>query len=204
MVWILPLAALGLLAGALALAPDRRRGWLWVGVAVAVTAVVPLVSLNIARDPFAANVYALSGIDTSAGYAFYDIVLRFLVNAFRTVAMLGIVVAVASWLSGPARASVALREAVGRAVSGVSSGTEFGAFGVWVREHKGLMRLAGVGLAVLVLVLWNAPTPGVILGLGIFVALWLILVEFFGRGPAEELAAADVSDAAGAPEDPRD
>ena len=117
--------------------------------------------------------------------AFYDIVLRFLMNALRTMAVLGMVIALAAWLAGPSKLAVILRGGVSRAVSGTGSSMDFGEFGMWVSEHKAGLRIGGVGAGVLALVLWSTPTPGVIAGLAIAVGIWLLLVEFFGREPSE-------------------
>jgi hypothetical protein len=196
--WFFPLLSFAFLGAALWLAPDRRRGWMWLGIAVAIASILPLQGVYLGRMPFAEAVYSASGLETEVGIAFYDIVLRFLVNALRSVAMLGVVIALAGWLAGPSKLAVMLRGGVGRAVSGAGSSMDFGEFGLWVAEHKAGLRIGGVGAGVLALVLWSTPTPGVIAGLAVAVAIWLLLVEFFGREPAEgESAEDDEADDAG-------
>jgi hypothetical protein len=184
--WFFPLLSLAFLGGAVVLAPDRRRAWMWLGIAIAITSVLPLQGVYLGRQPFAEAVYSISGLESAAGVAFYDIILRFLINALRTMAMLGIVIAAIGWLAGPSKLALVLRGGVGRAVSGVGSSVDFGEFGVWVAEHKAGLRIGGAGIGILALVLWTTPTPGVIVGLAIAVAVWLLLVEFFGREPRSE------------------
>lgn len=179
--WLFPLLSLGALGGAVALAPDRRRAMMLVGIAVAIGAAVPLGGIYAGRDVFAQAVTEISGLELAVGLTFFDTVLRFLVNGLRTVAFLGVVIAAASWATGPARPAVQLRNGVASLLGGVSSNLELGAFGAWVAQHKGLLRAFGVAVGVILLVAWDTPTPGVVAGLLVVVLIWIALVEFFGQ-----------------------
>ncbi len=199
---VLPFVALALIAAAVWAAPDRRKAWLWVGMGIVFVTLLPLQVVFFAQSSFVSAAYSMGGIDSAAANAFYDIVFRFFVNAERTAVALGLVITLAAFLAGPARFAVKFRGAMDKGLSGFGSAWDFGAFGVFVAAHKPELRIVGVVIAIIWLITLNAVSPRAIIGLAVIVGLWILLVEFFGRGtpqsadalpedapPAEEIEA---------------
>ena len=75
--------------------------------------------------------------------------------------------------------------------AGRKAGWEPGPVGPWVGAHKVGLRVAGVALAFLVLLVWSTPGPLTILALAVLLLVYLAVIEFLGRAPAEVGAGTD-------------
>lgn len=182
----LPLAALALIAGAIALAADRRKAILWLGATLTVAAILPLQALFLSQTYVSEQLNQLAAIPTPAAQSAFAIIFRDLVTASRAVIALGIVIWVGAILVGPARWAVAMRGGLSGGMSGVASHLELGRFGVWVRARKSALRIAGAAVALGVLVLLPAPrTVAAIVSLAIAYLVWLLLVGLLGADPVE-------------------
>jgi len=130
-----------------------------------------------------------------AAAAVFDILTSLLRNGIRTIAVLGLVVAVAAFFSGPSRLAVRTRGGARRLIGGIGRadqpGWEPGPVGAWVGAHKVGLRVAGVALAFLVLLVWSTPGPLTILALAVLLLVYLAVIEFLGRAPAEVGAGTD-------------
>jgi hypothetical protein len=179
-----------LLGVALLLSGNRRRTLMRWGLGVVAAMAVTAALLALARSAF---LDVAKNRDAAA--AVYDILTSLLRNGIRTIAVLGLVVALAAFLSGPSRLAVRTRTGARRLIGGIGRrgdqpGWEPGPVGAWVAAHKVGLRVAGVALAFLVLLLWSTPQPLTILGLAIALLVYLAAIEFFGRAPAEVEAGA--------------
>jgi hypothetical protein len=124
----------------------------------------------------------------AAAAASYDLLVRFLREALRTLAVLGLVIALGAYLAAPAAAAVQIRTALTRAINGMRRGRvrntlRTGPVGPWVHAHVGLQRGAAVGLAVLGFVLLDRPTGLDVLLLALGLALVLAVIEFLDQAP---------------------
>jgi hypothetical protein len=180
----LPVLGLALVAGAFGLAGDRRKVALWLGMAVAVLAIMPLQFLYLAQYYAVRQVEELALIPSAAAQNAFAIIFRDLVTADRTLAVLGLVVWFGAVIAGPARWATALRSGLSGGLSSASSHLELGAFGRWVAAHKRGLRGGGFAAAALVLLALPAPrTIGNIVWIAVGVVVWIVAVEFFGAEP---------------------
>ncbi len=169
------------LAIALLLSGNRRRTLMRWGLGVVVAMAITAAMLALARSAF---LDVAKNRDSAA--ATFDILTSLLRNSLRTIAVLGLVVAVAAFLSGPSRLAVRTRDGARRLVGGLGrqadrTGWEPGPVGAWVAAHKAVLRVAGVAVAFLILFAWDQPRPLTILVLALLLLLYLAVIEFLGR-----------------------
>lgn len=180
-IW-LPIVTLLLIVAAVALAPDRRRAALWLGVVVVLSMVLVAVGVALLRN------YYVNGVDklvltNSAAAVVFDTLVRFLRNALRVVAVLGLVVAIAAALAGPSRVATGLRRSTTQGLGSItqSTGLDLGGFSLWVERHRRALDILAVIGAAIVLLLVDLPSPGLVVGLAIAVVVWLLVVELLAR-----------------------
>ena len=98
------------------------------------------------------------------------------------VVVLGVVVALGAWLSGPGRWAMRARTMWESGIAAVRQGAGLastGAVGPWVHRHRHLLRWCVVLVGAVVLLLWSYPT-----GLVIF---WIALAALGALGVLEFL-----------------
>jgi hypothetical protein len=187
-IW-LPIIAIALLVGGILLARDRRAALLRSGLGLAGAMIVLGAALAIGRtwyvDTTPGNV-----LTARAAGGVFDTLIRFLRQALRAVAFLGLVVAFIAWVSGPSGGALRLRRGFTQGIgslrgSAESAGWQTGRVGTWTHVHRTALRITAFGLGGLVLVLWSQPTAWVVLFVALFVLLLLAVIEFLGR-PAQE------------------
>jgi hypothetical protein len=184
----LPFIALGLFGVGVYLARDRRRA-LFAGALGVTGAMVALgAGLAILRVLYLDAVPAEVLPEQAAGHVF-DTLVRFLRTGLRTVAVLGLVAALAAFMTGPSAAAVRTRSTLVRGIGSLRGGAEAagwrtGRFGAWVYAHKRVLRISAVIAWGLVLMFWERPTGWVVVGSALVVVLVLGLIEFLGRPPA--------------------
>jgi hypothetical protein len=172
-------------AGAIALSHNRRRTILRAGIWIAVAVGIQLALLSVGRNFYLDAITAAGARKGSAG-AVWDQLTYFMRLAGRTAIVLALVVAVAAWVAGPSRLAVRTRNLWNRTIGGAGSRadqSEFatGAVAHFVARSKTALRLVGLGIAIAILILWNHPTPGTVLGVGILLLIYLAVIEFLGR-----------------------
>jgi hypothetical protein len=185
----LPWITLLILVAGVYLARHRRRAVLGIGLGVVAGMVVLAVALMIAR---AILVGAVPEQGAAAAAASYDVLVGFLRDALRTLAVLGLVVALGAYLAGPSTTAVQIRTGLDRAVKGMRRGRvgealRTGPVGPWVHAHLGLLRAAVVGLAVLGFVLLDRPTGLDVLLLALGLVLTLAVIEFLDQAPEPQV-----------------
>jgi hypothetical protein len=170
-----------LLGAALALSGNRRRTLMRWGLGLVVAMAVMAALLALAR-----SAYLGVAQNHDAAAAAFDILVRYLRNGIRVIAALGIIVALAAFLSGPSRLAVRIREGARGLIGGAGrradeAGWTPGPVGAWVAAHKAGLRIAGVVVAFLVLFLWSSPRPLTLLVLALLLLVYLAAIEFVGR-----------------------
>jgi hypothetical protein len=178
---------------ALALSGNRRRTLIRWGLGVVAAMAVVAALLALGRTIY---LNAASGADLprdAAGAAF-DTLVRFLRNGIRVFAVLGILVALGAFLTGPSRVAVRIREGSRDLIGGLGkradeAGMDTGAVGVWVGAHKMALRIVGVALVFVILFLMNRPGPLTLLVLALLLLVYLAAIEFVGRMPRPGAAA---------------
>jgi hypothetical protein len=167
-----------LLGAALALSGNRRRTLMRWGIGLVAAMAVTAALLALGR-----SAYLSVAQNHEAAAAAFDIVVRFLRNGIRIIAALGLIVALAAFLSGPSRPAVWIREGAKSLIGGAGrkTGWKPGPVGTWVAAHKVGLRVAGVAVAFLVLFLWDSPRPLTLLVLALLLLVYLAAIEFVGR-----------------------
>ena len=193
--WLLPLLMLASLGGGLWLSPNRRRTLMRWGLGVAFSVAVLGAGLAVGRSAY---LDAVSGpqLPRDAAAAVFDTLVRFLRTGLRLALTIGIVVAVAAWLTGTTKAASRLRNAARDAIGGLGNrvgdeGVGFGSIGRWVAHHRPALRVAGVLCALVALLFWHHPRGSTVLELAVLVIVFLAVVEFVAR--AAIAAAADAA-----------
>jgi hypothetical protein len=166
---------------ALILSGNRRRTLIrWgIGIVIAMGITAGLLALGRA-------IYLGHAQNHDAAAAAFDIIVRNLRNGIRVIALLGVIVALAAFLSGPSRLAARMRQGSRDLIGGLGrkadeAGWDAGPVGVWVGAHKMALRIAGVAVALLVLFYLNQPTPLSLLVLALLLLVYLAAIEFLGR-----------------------
>jgi hypothetical protein len=170
-----------LLGAALALSGNRRRTLMRWGIGLVAAMAVTAALLALGR-----SAYLSVAQNHDAAAAAFDILVRFLRNGIRIIAALGLIVALAAFLSGPSRPAVWIREGAKSLIGGAGrkadqAGWKPGPVGTWVAAHKVGLRVTGVAVAFLVLFIWSSPRPLTLLVLALLLLVYLAVIELVGR-----------------------
>lgn len=191
-VW-LPLIALALFIGGVALAGDSRRALVRGAIGLTSAMLALGVVLALARSWYVSTTPADILTEQAAGDVF-DTLVRFLRTGLRAVAVLGLVLALGAFLAGPSTAATrtraTLQGGIGTARRGAEAkGWDTGAFGAWMFTHRKGVRIGILVAAGALLAFWTRPSGWVVLGIAAVALVLLALVEFLGAPPAsQELA----------------
>jgi hypothetical protein len=180
--YALPILALLAFAAAIALSPNRRRTVLRAALGLAFGMALVLIVFNLARGRYL-DAIERAGRSKDANAAAFDQVLEFLRLSLRTIFAIGLAVAVGAWLAGPGRLATRIREGVLGLVRGKGD-AEVTAVGRFVGTYRVALRVAVVGLGVLILVVLSHPGPVAVIVIAALVLVGLLLIEFLGRGAA--------------------
>ena len=188
--WILPILMILCFVGSALLARDRRRATIRAGVAVAMTAGAILVILNIGRTLFV-DLMIGNSLSVDAGTALYDTVLRFVKASLLAVGVIGLIVAISAWLTGPAGPAVRVRGALKSGISGLrdqaeSSGWKPGPVAQYVADHLKILRWAVISAAFVLLLLVGRTSVGSVLLLVVLALIALGVLEFMGRATSRK------------------
>lgn len=181
----LPLLGLALLAGAVALAADRRRTLLWSGWSLLLLTLLPLQAIYIGQSYIGGQLLSLTSIPAAAAQNAYAIIFADLIRAEQLFVGISLLLIVGTLLAGPSRWATALRTGVSGGLSGVSSHLDLGVFGEWVARRMAALRVVGYLLAAAMLVFLPRPrTIEQVLWIAGFVLMWVLAVQLAGSGSA--------------------
>jgi hypothetical protein len=191
----LPIVALLLLAGALAVARSRRKTLIAAMLVCAASMLLLGVALNAFRVVYLQAIP--SDLSQPAAAAVYDNMVWFIRLNLRALLVLTLAVAFIAWVSGAGRSAVAVRGGAGSAIGWVRSGTnraglDTGRLGIFLDTYRSVIRGVVLGLALLVYVMEDHPTGGFTITVLLVAAVVLLITELLARPPA--VAAADVPD----------
>jgi hypothetical protein len=188
---VLPILALLLLAAGVWVARGRRRALVRAALGVAASMLILGIGLQIARGIYLSSVPS-STLPTDAAAAAFDALVHFLKNGLRVVLLVGLIIAIAAYFTGPSRTAVQTRSALKAGIDWVRDfggrrGVSAGPAGQWTYLHRTALRIGAVALAALIFVFLAEPT---VLGIIVIVVVLLIvlgLIELIGgRPPAQE------------------
>jgi len=176
-VWVLIALAVIAFAGAIALAADRRRGFVNAGICIMISALLVLAIRRVAGTWVEGQLADAPNVQAVWG-DIWSISTSLLVDAIEGSFLFGLIVASAAWLAGPGRVATDARRFSAPAL----------------RDHPGYVR-GGLAVVLLLLVWWgpvpwtNQIIPILLVTIAAFVWLeWLrqrTAVEFADAGPSE-------------------
>lgn len=184
----LPFLAVGLFAGGVYAARNRRRALLRGSLGVVAAMVVLGAGLALARTYYVETTPA--GILTAQSAAnVFETLVRFLRSSLRAVAVLFLLLAVAAFVTGPSTGAVRARGSVQRGLgslrgSAEAAGWQTGPVGDWIYTHRGALRITTFLAGGLALMFWSQPTVWVVVGVAAIVVLVLLVIELLGRPPS--------------------
>ena len=191
--WVLPVLALLLLAAGVYVARSHRRALIAAGLGFAASMLVLGAGLTIARSIYL-NSVPNNVLPSDAAAVMFDTLVRFIRQALRTLLVVGLVVAIGAFLTGPSVTAVRTRHAFSSGLawvrtSGEHAGLRTGPVGRWTYAHRTALRVCAVALAALIFVFWGQPTGVVVIVIVILLLVVLGLIELIGRPPAPPEAA---------------
>jgi hypothetical protein len=185
---VLPILSLLLIAAGVYIARGHRRALIGAGLGFAASMLVLGAGLAIFRGVYL-NSVPNSVFPSNAAAAAFDTLVRFIKLALRALLVLGLVVAIGAFLTGPSVTAVRTRGAFTSAFgwlrsSGERKGLTTGPAGRWTYEHRHALRICAVGLAAVIFVFQGRPTAASVITLAIVLLVVLGLIELIGRPPA--------------------
>ena len=186
---VLPIAALLLIGAGVYIARDHRRALIGAGLGFAASMFVLGAALLIFRGVYL-NSVPQSVLPSTAAAAMFDTLVRFIKEALRALLVLGLVVAIGAFLTGPSVTAVRTRAGFAKGLgwlrnSGERRGVTTGPAGRWTYAHRHALRICAVGLAAIIFVFQGRPTPASVIVLVILLLVVLGLIELIGRPPAK-------------------
>jgi hypothetical protein len=184
--WLLPLLSVALFVAGIWIARGHRRALLGAALGLSAAMLVLAAALTIARGIYL-NSVPQNVLPADAAAAAYDTLVRFVKDGLRVLLVVGLVVAIGAFFTGPATAAVRTRRSV---VSGIGwlraygerAGLRTGPAGNWTAAHKTLLRVAAVGVVALIFVFWGQPSVAVVIWLVVLLLVLLGVIELLGGG----------------------
>ena len=191
----MPLICLVLVGLGVYLARNHRLAFVGAGVGVTLAAAATAVGLAAVRQLYLDQVPA-SILPPTAAAVVFDTIVGFLREGIRAVALLGIVVAAAAFLTGPAVTARTLRRwsiaPFGAARAALAeAGATLSAPSAWVTVHARGLRAGVVVVALAVLLLQRYRTPELVAWLTVAVLICLAVIQFFATPARPRRRAAD-------------
>jgi hypothetical protein len=180
--WLLPILALILIAGAIVVAPNRRKMTAILGFGTALALLASLASLRIARGAILNGIE--DEVESDAAGQIWDTVLARLIQSTWALLVIALIVGFIAWVSGPSDRACRLRGWTVRTLDrwrrpeaeqpeGVSA---------FLAEWKRTIQVVVVAAGMLFVVFGSDPSGFlVIVTVGVVLAI-LVVVEVFG-GP---------------------
>ena len=181
---VLPILTLVLLGLGVLIARRPRRAVIGAGLGFAASMLVLAAALLIARKLYLGSVPA-GTLPPDAAAAAFDILVRFIKTALRTLLVAGLAVAAGAFFTGPSAAAVRTRHALS-GLGRLRRGGQSGPASRWTYAHRRALRIAAVALAALVFVFWGQPTAVVVIVIAVLLLVVLGLIELIGSRPAAQ------------------
>jgi hypothetical protein len=179
---VLPIVTVVLLGLGVLAARGHRRALIGAGLGFAASMLVLGAGLAIARAFYLNSVPASAPADAAA--AAFDILVRFIRTALRSLLVVGLIVAAGAFFTGPSAAAVATRSVFSSGMGRLRRGGESaGPAGAWTYAHRHGLRIGAVALAALIFVFWGRPTAAVTIVIAALLLVALGLIELIGRPP---------------------
>ncbi|HET7245823.1 MAG TPA: hypothetical protein VFJ07_13410 [Streptosporangiaceae bacterium] len=186
---VLPILSLLLIAAGVYIARSHRRALIGAGLGFAASMLVLGALLLVFRGVYL-NSVPNDVLPSDAAAVMFDTLVRFIKVALRALLVLGLIVAIGAFFSGPSVTAVRARAGFRSAFdwirsSGERRGLSTGPAGRWTYAHRHALRICAVGLAAIIFVFQGRPTAGSVIVLAIVLLVVLGLIELIGRPPAK-------------------
>lgn len=187
--------ALAAIAGlGIYLARDHRRAFIGAGIGAGLAMLITAGVLQLGRSQYL-NAIPSNVISPEAAAVMFDTVVRFLRDAIRALALLGLVVAVGAFLTGPSVTAVTLRRwSVTAFATAKRAAAELGlhmeSVTRWSAPRARLARGIVVALGFAIILFQPYKTPSLIVWVTVGVLAALAIIEFLAVEPRERRAAA--------------
>lgn len=184
---VLPVLTLLLLAAAVMVARNRRKGLLVVGLAVAGSMVLLGLALNLVR-PLYLDAIPPDVLAGDAAAAIYDQVVSFIRTSLRAVGIVFLALALAAFWFAPTGTGAALRSGARTGLSRVRdrTGIDTGPVGRFLGTHRTFARVVAVGAGALVYLGLDYPTGSAAATIVIVVVVALVALEFLASPTGRE------------------
>jgi hypothetical protein len=182
---VLPLLVLLLIAAGVYIARGRRRTLVRAGLGLAAAMLILAIGLQVFRGIYLSSVPS-SVLPADAAGAAFDAMVHFIKVTLRVVLVIGLVVALGAFLTGPSRTAIRTRSALKSGIGwirdlGERRGMSAGPVGHWTYQHRRGLRIGAVALAALIFVFWGQPTGLVVILIVVVLLVVLGLIELIGR-----------------------
>jgi len=195
--WALPFISLALLGLGVYVARSHRRALIGAGLGLAASMVVLGLGLTIFRGIYL-NSVPPRVLPADAAAVLYDTLIRFIRDGLRIILVVGLIIAIAAFFSGPSVTAVRTRGAFKSGFdwlrrSGEHAGVSTGPAGRWTYTHRRALRITAVIIASLVFVFWGLSSWVTAVVIAVVLLIVLGLIELIGRPPAQPQVAAQPS-----------
>jgi hypothetical protein len=178
--YLLPVLAVLFLAAGAFLAKNRRRATIGAGIAIFVAAGITSLLVLGTRTAYL-NAVPSEILSRDAAASIFDTLFRFMKDGIRNAALIGLIVALAAFLIGPASGAAALRrwcvQGIGAVRNGVEKlGVHLAVISDWLGPNARIFRALTVVGGIIWFILWKYRTPTDVLWIvfGMLVALAII------------------------------
>jgi hypothetical protein len=172
----LPWIGLVLVAGGIATARKKRRALIVSALSLGAGMIVIGLGLTFGRDIYLDQVSSATLSRAAAG-SLYDILIRYLRWGIRLVLLLALLIAFGAWLSGSSTPARKLRTTAAHLPRSLGARLNVGPVGAFVVRYATALRIGVVALMLIILLLIDTPTLGVVILLAVLTVLLLLTVE---------------------------
>ena len=181
LVWLTVISAVG----AIAVAPRGRKRSITsgVGLAVAVAMAVLALALVIGRG-IVLNSIPPDTVSPAAAESLVETLLVPLRTTVRLVFVVGLLIAVAAFLTGHSRPAENVRHGLASAgdyITGKVGAGQARPWQRWLARYRRILEAVIIGIAALVLILWQYPTAAVAIWTAVLAVLAILVVELLCR-----------------------
>ncbi|CAH0291891.1 hypothetical protein SRABI26_04256 [Arthrobacter sp. Bi26] len=179
--WLTVISAVG----AVAVAPRgrKRSTTSGVGLAVAISMALLALGLVIGRS-ILLNSIPPDAVSPAAAQSLVETLVVPLRTSLRLVFAVGLIIALAAFLSGHSRPAEYVRHGLATAgdyITGKVGGGQAKPWQLWLARYRRILEATVIGIAALVLIFWQDPTAAVAIWTAILAVLAILLVELLCR-----------------------
>jgi hypothetical protein len=192
----LPFVVLALIGIGAYVAPGHRRALIVAGLAVTLGMLLVALLLALARRRYL-DAVPTDQLPRDAATVLFDTVVRFLREGLRSIALVGLALALGAFLTGPSVTATAVRGLANRAAAGVRLGLSrlglhLGGVTSRVAPLAGTLRAVAVAVAIIALIVPAYLTPAIVLWvLAVLLAVLFVIAVLAAPEPPPRAARAE-------------